>query len=100
MSSVLSITRGADFSATVKFANSNGSPIDLTGFSVTAAITWASTSLAFSVDVTDAAAGEATISLTEAQTLTIPDGKRSKLLITYTSGGGQTNLDRCDVEGL
>lgn len=100
MSSVLSITRGTDFSAAVQFNNADGTPINLTGYTVTASIAWATTSLSLSVSVTDAVAGEAAISLTETQTAAIPDGRRSKLTITYTSGGGQTYLDRCDVDGV
>jgi hypothetical protein len=100
MSDVLSITRGADFGAAVDFDNADGSPINLTGYDVTAVIAWLGGSLALTVAVTDAAEGKAALSLTETQTLLVPQGRVSTLTITYTSAGGDTRLDRCPVEGV
>lgn len=100
MTGSLPITRGADFSAVVDFDNDDGTPINLTGFTVTAVISWAGGTLPMTVAVTDAAQGKATFSLNETQTSGVPLGRVSELTITYTSTGGDTRLQRCAVEGV
>jgi hypothetical protein len=97
---VLPITRGADFAAEVDFDNADGSPISLAGFTVTATISWAGGSLPMAVAITDAAQGKVSFSLTEAQTLSLPLGRVSGLTVTYTSAGGDTRLQRVDVEAI
>jgi hypothetical protein len=60
-------------------------PTDLTGKTVSAEIRWATGAQAVAVAVTDAAAGQAKLSLTAAETEPLPLGRLSKLYIAIDS---------------
>jgi hypothetical protein len=99
---VLIITRGADFAAELAFDDGETPPvaIDLTGSTITAVIAWTGGTQAATVAITNAAGGRATMTLAEAETLRLPTGRLSTLTITRVSAGGETTIERCDVEAV
>jgi hypothetical protein len=98
---VLTITRGADFSAEIAFDDGETPPvaINLTGSALTAVIAWAGGSQTATIAVTNAAGGLADLSLTEAQTLAVPPGRLSRLTITRVMAG-ETTIQSVDVEAV
>lgn len=98
--STLIIKRGADWRRVASFQNADQSAINLTGYTVTAVIRWAAGQQAVTVTVLDAAAGSVRLSLDEAGTAAVPDGRVSRLVITWVSGGGDTSISECDIEGI
>ena len=97
--STLTIKRGADWRRVASFQNADASAIDLGGYTVTALIRWQTGEQAVTVTVLDAAAGSVRLSLDEAGTGAVPIGKVSRLVITWVSAGGETQISETDVEG-
>jgi hypothetical protein len=97
---MLKITRGADFSSTLDFKNADDSPINLTGFTVTAVISWRDGSINAALADVDRSIGRLRMTIDDAITAQIPEGAASTLTITYTPTGGETKKDSIVVEGL
>jgi hypothetical protein len=98
MSSVL-VRRGADWSVSCQWQDEAAAPINITGFTVSARIFWSGGQQAVTAAITNAALGQFSFSLTEAQTANIPFGRISELEITLVSAGGQTTIERTPCEG-
>ena len=84
------IDQGADFTTTVTVTDSSDSAVNLTGYSSAAQIrksNLSSTSTAFATSITDEAAGQLTITLTDTQTTALESG-RYVYDVVITSGGG------------
>lgn len=96
----LRITRGGDWSRLCTFQNGDESPINLTGYAVSASIIWAGGQVAPAIEPVDLTVGELRLVLTETQTGLVPLGRLSELVITWTSSGGKTDIDRVAVEGV
>lgn len=76
-------------------------PLDLSSRSVTAEIRWRGGSQAVAVAVTDAAAGQVTLSLATAETALIPLGKLAAMFIAVGDGGSPESFQtwaRCPIE--
>lgn len=95
----LTIEQGANFSTTVTVNDSNGSSTNLTNYSAAAQLRksyYSTTANAFTVTVTDAAAGEITMSITSANTANLTPGRYVyDLLIT-----SPTNVKTRVIEGI
>lgn len=85
----INLQRRADYSITLQFKDSTGSPIDLTGW-IAAAQAWnreRTTKYAdFTVTYTNRATGTIAIALTDDQTTTFPDEAYYDVLLTNPSG--------------
>lgn len=85
----ISLQRRADYSVTLQFKDSTGTPINLTGWSV-AAQAWDKGRTTkygdFSVDYTNRSTGTIAISLTDEQTATFPNEAYYDVLLTNGSG--------------
>ena len=97
---MLKIKRGADWRRTATFQNANATPINLTGYTITALVRWSGGSRAVTVTVLDAVAGSVRLSLDEVGSASVPLGPLSRLVITWVSGGGDTSIDEVGVEGV
>ena len=88
----LQIDQGSDFTTTINLDNIDGTDFDLSGFTVKSqmAKTYASsTKTTISSTISNATAGEITLSLTNAQTTALAAGRFVyDVEITQTSGGG------------
>ena len=92
------IDQGADFTTTVTVTDSNGDAVSLAGYSVAAQIRktfLSSTSTAFTASISNASAGEITISLTDSQTTSLDAGRYVYDVLITASGGTKTRV----VEG-
>ena len=92
------IDQGADFTTTVTVTDSNGDAVSLAGYSVAAQIRktfLSSTSTAFTASISNASAGEITISLTDSQTTSLEAGRYVYDVLITASGGTKTRV----VEG-
>ena len=79
-------------------SDSNGDAVSLTGYSVAAQIRkshLSSTSTAFTASISNASAGEITISLTDSQTTSLEAGRYVYDVLITASGGTKTRV----VEG-
>jgi len=89
----LYIDQGSDFSITVDVTNSDGSVLDLSGYSAAAQMrktyTSSSVSATFSTSISEAS-GQVTLSLTDTQTTALNPG-RYLYDLNITSSGGQTS---------
>jgi len=85
----ITLQRRADYSVALVFADSNGSPIDLTDWTVEAQA-WDKTRTTkyadFGVTYTDRLAGSVSISLTDVDTTSFPDALYYDVLLTDTGG--------------
>lgn len=85
----ISLQRRADYSITLQFKDSTGSPINLTGWSV-AAQAWdqsRTTKYAdYTITYTNRSTGTVAISLTDEQTATFPNEAYYDVLLTNPSG--------------
>jgi hypothetical protein len=97
---VLKLRRGDDFRRRVLWKGVGNAPLDLSGYTVTATISWSGGSVACLIDQAALATGQYDISLQEAESLTVPDGRLSKLMLRYVSPAGGTVTAYADVEGL
>ena len=92
------IDQGADFTTTVTVTDSSDSAVNLTGFSVAAQIRktfLSSSATAFTASISNASAGEITISLTDSQTTSLEAGRYVYDVLITASGGTKTRV----VEG-
>ena len=92
------IDQGATFTTTVTVTDSNGDAVSLAGYSVAAQIRktfLSSTSTAFTASISNASAGEITISLTDSQTTSLDAGRYVYDVLITASGGTKTRV----VEG-
>ena len=92
------IDQGADFTTTVTVSDANGDAVSLSGYSVAAQIRkshLSSTSTAFTASISNASAGEITISLTDSQTTSLEAGRYVYDVLITASGGTKTRV----VEG-
>ena len=89
----LYIDQGTDFSITVDVTNSDGSVLNLSGYSAAAQMrktyTSSSVSATFSTSIAEAT-GQVTLSLTDTQTTALNPG-RYLYDLNITSAGGQTS---------
>ena len=100
MSSISNIVidQGATFTTTVTVSDANGDAVSLVGYSVAAQIRkshLSSTSTAFTASISNASAGEITISLTDSQTTSLEAGRYVYDVLITASGGAKTRV----VEG-
>ena len=95
----LTIEQGANFSTTVTVNDSNGSPTNLTNYDASAQLRksyYSTTATDFTVAVTDAAAGQITMSITSSNTANLTPGRYVyDLLIT-----SPTNVKSRVIEGI
>ena len=92
------IDQGATFTTTVTVTDANGDAVNLSGYSVAAQIRktfLSSTSTAFTASISNASAGEITISLTDSQTTSLDAGRYVYDVLITASGGTKTRV----VEG-
>ena len=92
------IDQGATFTTTVTVTDANGDAVSLSGYSVAAQIRkshLSSTSTAFTASISNASAGEITISLTDSQTTSLEAGRYVYDVLITASGGTKTRV----VEG-
>ena len=92
------IDQGATFTTTVTVTDANGDAVNLSGYSVAAQIRkshLSSTSTAFTASISNASAGEITISLTDSQTTSLESGRYVYDVLITASGGTKTRV----VEG-
>ena len=92
------IDQGATFTTTVTVTDANGDAVALSGYSVAAQIRkshLSSTSTAFTASISNASAGEITISLTDSQTTSLEAGRYVYDVLITASGGAKTRV----VEG-
>ena len=92
------IDQGATFTTTVTVSDANGDAVSLVGYSVAAQIRkshLSSTSTAFTASISNASAGEITISLTDSQTTSLESGRYVYDVLITASGGAKTRV----VEG-
>ena len=92
------IDQGATFTTTVTVSDANGDAVSLSGYSVAAQIRkshLSSTSTAFTASISNASAGEITISLTDSQTTSLEAGRYVYDVLITASGGTKTRV----VEG-
>ena len=92
------IDQGATFTTTVTVTDSSGNAISLSGYAVAAQIRktfLSSTSTAFTASISNASAGEITISLTDSQTTSLDAGRYVYDVLITASGGTKTRV----VEG-
>ena len=72
------IDQGATFTTTVTVSDANGDAVNLSGYSVAAQIRktfLSSSATAFTASISNASAGEITISLTDSQTTSLESGR-------------------------
>ena len=95
----LTIEQGANYSTTVTVNDSNGSPTNLTNYTAAAQLRksyYSTTATAFTVTVTNAAAGQITMSITSANTANLTPGRYVyDLLIT-----SPTSVKSRVIEGI
>ena len=95
----LTIEQGANYSTTVTVNDSNGSPTNLTNYTAAAQLRksyYSTTATDFTVAVTDAAAGQITMSITSANTANLAPGRYVyDLLIT-----SPTSVKSRVIEGI
>lgn len=95
----LTIEQGANYSTTVTVNDSNGSPTNLTNYTAAAQLRksyYSTTATEFTVAVTDAAAGQITMSITSANTANLTPGRYVyDLLIT-----SPTSVKSRVIEGI
>ena len=92
------IDQGENFTTTVTVSDANGDAVSLSGYSVAAQIRkshLSSTSTAFTASISNASAGEITISLTDSQTTSLEAGRYVYDVLITASGGTKTRV----VEG-
>tara|TARA_R100001509_G_scaffold20981_1_gene10932 strand:+ start:589 stop:921 length:333 start_codon:yes stop_codon:yes gene_type:complete len=92
------IDQGATFTTTVTVTDANGDAVNLSGYSVAAQIRktfLSSTATAFTATISNASAGEITISLTPTQTAALEAGRFVYDVVITASGGTKTRV----VEG-
>ena len=92
------IDQGADYTSTVTVTDSSDSAVNLTGFSAAAQIRkshLSSTSTAFATSITDATAGQITITLTDTQTTALESGRYVYDVVITSGSGAKTRV----VEG-
>jgi len=92
------IDQGATFTTTVTVTDTNGDAVSLSGYSVAAQIRkshLSSTATAFTATISNASAGEITISLTDTQTTALESGRYVYDVLITASGGAKTRV----VEG-
>ena len=92
------IDQGATFTTTVTVTDANGDAVNLSGYSVAAQIRktfLSSTATAFTATISNASAGEITISLTDTQTTSLESGRYVYDVLITASGGTKTRV----VEG-
>jgi len=92
------IDQGATFTTTVTVTDANGDAVSLSGYSVAAQIRkshLSSTATAFTATISNASAGEITISLTDTQTTGLESGRYVYDVLITASGGTKTRV----VEG-
>ena len=92
------IDQGATFTTTVTVTDANGDAVALSGYSVAAQIRktfLSSTATAFTATISNASAGEITISLTDTQTTSLESGRYVYEVLITASGGTKTRV----VEG-
>lgn len=78
VTSNLVIDQGANFSVTINYSNDSGVPNDLTGYTARAQMRksyYSANSTTFSSNITDAANGEITLSMTAANTSNVKPGR-------------------------
>jgi len=92
----LQIDQGADFTTTINLDNTDGTDFDLTGYTVKSqmAKTYASsTKTTITAAISNASAGEITLTLTNTQTTALSAGRFVyDVEITQTSGGAKTRV--------
>ena len=95
----LTIEQGANYSTTVTVNDSNGSPTNLTNYTAAAQLRksyYSTTATEFTVAVTNAAAGQITMSITSANTANLTPGRYVyDLLIT-----SPTSVKSRVIEGI
>ena len=95
----LTVEQGASYSTTVTVNGSNGSPTNLTNYTVAAQLRksyYSSTATDFTVSISDAAGGEITMALSSANTANLTPGRYVyDLLIT-----SPTSVKTRVVEGI
>ena len=92
------IDQGATFTTTVTVTDANGDAVNLSGYSVAAQIRksfLSSTATAFTATISNASAGEITISLSPTQTAALEAGRFVYDVLITASGGTKTRV----VEG-
>ena len=92
------IDQGATFTTTVTVTDANGDAVNLSGYSVAAQIRktfLSSTATAFTATISNASAGEITISLSPTQTTALEAGRFVYDVLITASGGTKTRV----VEG-
>ena len=92
------IDQGATFTTTVTVSDANGDAVNLSGYSVAAQIRksfLSSSATAFTASISNASAGEITISLTDSQTTSLEAGHYVYDVLITASGGTKTRV----VEG-
>ena len=92
------IDQGATFTTTVTVSDANGDAVNLSGYSVAAQIRksfLSSSATAFTASISNASAGEITISLTDSQTTSLESGRYVYDVLITASGGTKTRV----VEG-
>ena len=92
------IDQGATFTTTVTVTDANGDAVNLSGYSVAAQIRktfLSSSATAFTASISNASAGEITISLTDSQTTSLEAGRYVYDVLITASGGTKTRV----VEG-
>jgi len=92
------IDQGATFTTTVTVTDANGDAVSLVGYSVAAQIRksfLSSTATAFTATISNASAGEITISLSPTQTAALEAGRFVYDVLITASGGTKTRV----VEG-
>ena len=92
------IDQGATFTTTVTVSDANGDAVNLAGYSVAAQIRktfLSSSATAFTASISNASAGEITISLTDSQTTSLESGRYVYDVLITASGGTKTRV----VEG-
>ena len=92
------IDQGATFTTTVTVTDANGDAVNLSGYSVAAQIRktfLSSSATAFTATISNASAGEITISLSPTQTTALEAGRFVYDVLITASGGTKTRV----VEG-
>ena len=92
------IDQGATFTTTVTVTDSNGDAVNLSGYSVAAQIRktfLSSSATAFTATISNASAGEITITLSPTQTAALEAGRFVYDVLITASGGTKTRV----VEG-
>jgi hypothetical protein len=102
----IEFVRGDQFDLVMQYRESEGDPIDLTGAEMQGRIRWATGSMDLTVDndrviITNAVEGRFKFTISEVDTLTLPEGRVSRLSIIFVDSLGDVRtLKMIQLVGL